>query len=111
MVILSCFCKFIVKFCRVGHSADVVYYNQYDVASRTIAPYGVVIIFANAQSPSPMNDGLLQVLISSTACSVTISKKQEECYLYTESGFSVGMMEKTVSQWWSKYIVLISTAQ
>jgi hypothetical protein len=92
-----------------GCNVDVLGSGRFDAGSRTIYQQGVVIVFAWAHSPSPMNEGHVKVTVATTACSATVASNQSDARIQGEPGFVVGFLEKTVSQWWSKYVVLIST--
>jgi len=92
-----------------GCNVDILGSGRFDAGSRTLYPQGVVLVFAWAHSPSPMNEGHVKVTVATTACSATVASNQNDSRMIGEPGFVVGFLEKTVSQWWSKYVVLIST--
>ena len=73
-----------------------------------ISPGGCAVVFLWAFSPSPIETGHLKVCLSTAAFSVTVASVQRESSCEARGGFTVGFLEKTVSDWWSKYVLLIT---
>jgi hypothetical protein len=79
----------------------------YEVESRAIMPQGSVVVFIWAFSPSPIEIGHLKACISTAAFSATVASTQRESCCEAKGGFTVGFLEKSVSEWWSKYVLLV----
>jgi hypothetical protein len=71
-------------------------------------PGGSAVVFVWAFSPSPMEIGHLKACISTAAFSVTVASTQRESTCEARGGFTVGFLEKSVSSWWSKYVLLVT---
>ena len=80
----------------------------YETESRAIMPGGSAVVFLWAFSPSPIEIGHLQANINTAAFSVTIASTQRESCCESRGGFTVGFLEKSVSEWWSKYVLLVT---
>lgn len=82
----------------------------YEAESRAIAPGGSAVVFVWGFSPSPLEVGHIEACISTSAFSATVSSIQKESCLEPKGGmgFTVGFLEKSVSEWWSKYVLLIT---
>lgn len=52
--------------------------------------------------------GHLKACISTAAFSATVASTQRESCCEAKGGFTVGFLEKTVSVWWSKYVLLVT---
>ena len=80
----------------------------YEMDSRAIWPGGSAVVFLWAFSPSPIEIGHLKANINTAAFSVTIASTQRESSCESRGGFTVGFLEKSVSEWWSKYVILVT---
>ena len=80
----------------------------YEMESRAILPGGSAVVFLWAFSPSPIEIGHLKANINTAAFSVTIASTQRESSCESRGGFTVGFLEKSVSEWWSKYVILVT---
>lgn len=80
----------------------------YELESRSVMPEGFVVVFTWAFSPSPIEIGHLKATVYSGGFNVTIASTQRETYCESKGGLTVGFLEKTVSEWWCKYVLLIS---
>ena len=74
---------------------------------RVIMPGGSALIFVWAFSPTPLETGHLKASISTAAFSATVASIQRESSCEARGGFTTGFLEKTVSDWWSKYVILV----
>lgn len=96
---------------QIVHGCNICIYGSsdtnYEVDSRCIQPMGSVVIFIWAFSPSPIEIGHLKANVNTVAFDATVASTQRESSLVARGGFSVGFLEKTVSEWWSKYVILI----
>lgn len=79
----------------------------YEAESRCIQPDGSVVIFMWAFTPTPIELGLIKANIITAEFTATIAGTQRETFCTSYGGLSVGFLEKTVSEWWSKYVILI----
>ncbi len=80
----------------------------YEAESRLIWSRGYVVVFVCAFPQSPLEVGHLKAKINSVAFTGVIASTQRETYCEAKSGFTIGFLEKSVSEWWSKYVVHIS---
>ena len=82
--------------------------SGYDSDSRAIMPNGVVIVFASGFVPSPLEVGHLKAQIDCPAFTSTVASTQRESSCEGRGTFHVGFLEKSVSEWWSKYVLCVS---
>ncbi|KAJ1436817.1 hypothetical protein B484DRAFT_248622 [Ochromonadaceae sp. CCMP2298] len=80
----------------------------YEVESRSLLPEGMVIVFICAFPESPLDIGHLKANINTAAFSAMVASTQRESFCEAKGGFTIGFLEKTVSEWWSKYVIIIS---
>lgn len=80
----------------------------YDLESRSILPDGYAVVLMWAFAPSPIEVGHLKAKFYSAAFDVTIASTQRETSCESRGGFSVGFLEKTVTDGWSKYVILVT---
>lgn len=80
----------------------------YEAESRILWPRGYVLIVLVAFPQSPLEIGHLKATIHSAAFTLMVASTQRESSCEAKGGFTTGFLEKTVSEWWSKYVVLIS---
>eukprot|EP01038_Epipyxis_sp_PR26KG_P007511 gene7511-10233_t len=80
----------------------------YEVESRCIMPMGVALVFIYAFPQSPIEIGHIKANVHTAAFSAVIASTQRETWLESKEGFSVGFLEKTVCEWWSKYVIIIN---
>jgi hypothetical protein len=74
---------------------------------RLIRSGGRCVMLLWANTPSPMDVGHIKAKIYSSSFSMTIASTQMETVCHAKEGFEVGLLEKAVAEWWSKYVVLI----
>jgi hypothetical protein len=67
-----------------------------------------VVVFICAFPQSPLEVGHLKAKINSVAFTGVIASTQRETYCEAKSGFTIGFLEKSVSEWWSKYVIHVS---
>jgi hypothetical protein len=80
----------------------------YEVESRSLLPEGMIVVFICAFPESPLDIGHLKANINTAAFSAAVASSQRESFCEAKGGFTVGFLEKTVSDWWSKYVIVIS---
>lgn len=83
--------------------------TRYDKESKAILPDGVAIIFIWAFSPSPIEIGHIKANVNTVAFSTTLASTQRESICEARGGFQVGFLEKTVSEFWSKYCIVVES--
>ena len=66
------------------------------------------MVFMWAFSPSPLDTGHVKACLSTAAFSATVASLQRESNCEARGGFTVCFLEKTVSDWWSKYVLLVT---
>ena len=82
--------------------------SGYDAASRTVLSQGVVLLFATAYVPTPIEVGHLKVSLECPAFQATVASTQRDSLCDMRGMFQVGFVEKAVAEWWSKYVLVIS---
>ena len=87
------------------YGPTVGYYEQ---SKTLLAKEGFAVIFAWAYSPSPIEIGHINLNLHSSAFSAAIGSRPRESTCSSLSGFTSGFLEKTVSEWWSKYVLVIN---
>ena len=80
----------------------------YEIETRCILPKGIAVIFICAYPQSPLDVGHLHANINTAAFNATLSSVQRETHCESKGGFTVGFLEKTVTDWWSKYVIIIT---
>ena len=80
------------------------YYSE----SRAILPGGFVVIFAWGYSPTPVEAGAVHLDILTDYYNVTLSNTSLHTRANSYGGQKVSFLEKSSSQWWSKYVIHIS---
>jgi hypothetical protein len=80
----------------------------YEAESRSILPNGYALIFICAFAQSPLEVGHLRANINTAAFSAVVASTQRESFCEAKGGFTVGFLEKTVNEWWCKYVIVIS---
>ena len=96
---------------QIIHGRNVLIFGSietgYQEESRCIQPDGSVVIFLWAFSPTPIEIGHIKAIINTAEFTVTVASTQRESGCVSQGGLSVAFLEKTVDDWWSKYVVLI----
>ena len=80
------------------------YYSE----SRILLAGGSVCIFAWGFSPTPVESGNVHAEVSTDYFSLTLSSDSTCTHANSRGGQKVSFLEKSCSQWWSKYVVHIS---
>lgn len=96
---------------KEGRNSRVYGQRGYDSAARCVLPGGFVLIFAWGFMPSLVDLAHVKVVVSTSVCAVTVStrKNRSQCDS-VEQGFSVGFLEKSLKDWWAKYVLVVSEA-
>jgi hypothetical protein len=80
----------------------------YEAESRCIMPGGAAIVFACAHHPSPIEVGHLKAIIDCPSFTATVASTQRESSCESKGAFLVGFLEKSVSEWYAKYCLVVS---
>jgi hypothetical protein len=80
----------------------------YEVESRSLFPNGALTIFICAFSPSPMNAGYFKASVSTGAFTATLAYSQRETFGESKGGFKIDFLEKTVNEYWCKYVLVLT---
>jgi hypothetical protein len=80
----------------------------YEQESRLLKPNGYLIVFVMAFPQTPLEIGHLKTVINSAAFTALLASTQRESSCEGKAGFQIGFLEKTVTEWWCKYVVVIS---
>jgi hypothetical protein len=94
------------------HLLGSLEHTGFDPSTRLLYPGGVVVVLCIAYAPSPIEVGHLKVLLKcSHGCKITIASTQSESSVEAGGGgkFELSLLEKTVSEIWSKYVIVISS--
>ena len=90
-----------------GNNFEVFGVLNFKSQSRVIRSQGAALIFAWGHSPSPMESGLVGLSLSSHYFSVNISSDIQYTGAEVSGSYQICFLEKSVSDWWSKYVVVI----
>ena len=94
----------------IGRNVLIIGSNHtgYEVESRSLLPEGMMLIFICAFPESPLDIGHLKANINTAAFNAVVASTQRESFCEAKGSFTIGFLEKTVSDWWSKYVIVIS---
>lgn len=97
---------------QIVHGKNVIIMGStatgYEPESRLILPQGVVVVFIYAFPQSPIEVGHLKANINTAAFNAVVASTLRESFCVAKGGFITGFIEKSVSEWWCKYVVVIS---
>lgn len=83
--------------------------SGYDAETRSIAPNGgAVILFAYGFLPTLVDLAHVKVEITTTAFHSMVSTRPNRTYCEPLGGFSAGFLEKSLTDWWGKYVILVN---
>lgn len=80
------------------------YYSE----SRALFPGGFVVVFSWGYSPTPVESGAVHVEVSTDYYSISLTNTSLNTRANSSGGQKVSFLEKSSSQWWSKYVIHIS---
>jgi hypothetical protein len=94
----------------IGRNVIIMGSNDtgYEAESRSLLPEGMVVVFICAFPESPLDIGHLKANINTAAFQAVVASTQRESFCEAKGGFTIGFLEKTVSDWWSKYVIVVS---
>lgn len=81
---------------------------RYEQDSRIVRANGAVCVFAFAFRPTLMDLSHVRVCVSTTAFTVTAATRTERTSSQAFPGFTAGFLEKSLTAWWGKYVLLIT---
>lgn len=93
---------------RKGHALAVFGSDNFESETKTILPTGCAVVFAYADSPNLYESGNVLLSIDSTAFEVTLATHKNRSMAKNKQGFEVSFIEKSSSEWWSKYVLLVT---
>jgi hypothetical protein len=76
--------------------------------TRVLLPGGSALLFAWGYSPTPMESGTVKVLVTTENVSVLLSSEVRLTTREVVGSHKLCFLEKSVSQWWSKYVMHVS---
>lgn len=91
-----------------GADFKVIPGSNYYSESRALLPGGFVVIFAWGYSPTPVESGAVHIDISTDYYTITLSNTSLKTRANSFGGQKVSFLEKSSSQWWSKYVMHVS---
>ena len=90
-----------------GHAVYGSSETGFDSDNNIIGSGGYASVLVWGHSPSPLEDGLVFAKVRSSAFDMAISGALIETVCTEKHGFHIGFLEKSVSEWWGKYVLLI----
>lgn len=69
---------------------------------------GVAVLFGYGKLPTIVDLAHVKLRVQSTAFTALLSSRPIGTTCESNSGFSAGFIEKTLTEWWAKYVLLIS---
>jgi hypothetical protein len=91
---------------KTGRQVLIFGPTSYEEDSRSILPGGCVVVFCCGITPSFMDPGRLLLHLTTSGFEATISSTVRETTCRQLNGYSVGFLEKSATEWWSKYVIL-----
>jgi hypothetical protein len=83
--------------------------SSYDMETRTISPNGgAVIIFAYGYMPTLVDLAHVKLVVNLSAANSMVSTRKNRTNCSSVGGCSVGFLEKSLMDWWGKYVLVIS---
>lgn len=96
----------------IGRNAQIFgsIHTGYEVESRSLLPDGAIIVFISAfpESSLLIDSNHLKANINTAAFSAVLASTQRESFCEAKGGFTVGFLEKSVTDWWCKYVIIVS---
>ncbi|KAG5176382.1 hypothetical protein JKP88DRAFT_265414 [Tribonema minus] len=84
---------------------------QCDLAARQMSPGGVCILLAWGYTPSLLKRGTVEIRIETTAFSALFTLDRKLLYMRSKGAYSCGFAEETITEWYSKQVVIIKGTQ
>jgi len=92
---------------REGRSMVVIPAIGYDTEHKTLMPGGCVVVFAYALRPSVFDKAHIKFDVFSTAFTATMATRVNRTECQSLGSFSVGFLEKSLTDWWAKYVLVV----
>jgi hypothetical protein len=92
---------------KTGRQVLIFGPTSYEEDSRSILPGGCVVVFCCGITPSFLDPGKVLLHLTSSGFEATLSSTVRETTCRQLNGYSVGFLEKSSTEWWSKYVILV----
>ena len=91
-----------------GKNYTIIDGIHYDAVSQCMPAekYSTAVVFAFGYLPTLVDLAHLRIKIFSSAGEIFVGTRMNRSELKLESGYSGGFYEKTVTDWWAKYVVV-----
>jgi hypothetical protein len=94
---------------KTGRQVLIFGPQSYEEDSRSILPGGgFVVVFGCGVTPSFLDSGRVQLHLLTGGFDALISSTLQETSCKQLNGYSVGFLEKSSTEWWSKYVILVT---
>jgi hypothetical protein len=94
---------------KTGRQVLIFGPQSYEEDSRSILPGGgFVVVFGCGVTPSFLDSGRVQLHLVTGGFDALISSTLQETACRQLNGYSVGFLEKSSTEWWSKYVILVT---
>jgi hypothetical protein len=81
----------------------------YDSDSHCIKPGGFVMLFGFGFLPTILDLAHVKLFITTSAFTATVATRKDRTVMdQVNQEFSVVFLEKSLSDWWAKYVILVS---
>ena len=93
-----------------GKSYSIVDGIHYDASSQCLLPekYSCTMVFAHGYMPTMVDLAHVKIKIHSSAGEIFVATRKNRSQLNLESGYKGGFHEKSVTDWWAKFVVIYS---
>lgn len=93
-----------------GKSYSVVNGVHYDASSQCLLPekFACTLVFAHGYMPTVVDLAHVKIKIHSSAGEIFVATRKNRSQLTLESGYKGGFLEKSVTDWWAKFVVMYS---
>lgn len=82
--------------------------DSYDEEAMCVMPLGVAVVFAHGFVPSLVDLAHVQVNIVTTAFSARCATRNGRTGCTAVGGYRVSFLEKSVTEWWAKFVILVA---
>jgi hypothetical protein len=99
-----------IKQLKMVKGRDYRFFGEggYRSDSKLVLPGGFVVIFAYSYAPSLLDNAHVKLSLSTTAFNAVISTKKNGTQCESLPGYSVGFLEKTFDEKWSKNVIHVA---
>lgn len=83
--------------------------DGYDTAGRVIRPGGgAAVVFAKGHRPSLVSKEHVKFTVTTTAFVATVATRENRAECMAQSGYSAAFLEKSRTDWWAKYVIVVN---